>query len=189
MTEKNFRVLFELHDHMMDVSEGTNECYSTNTIVYVTVSFIYAMFGIFFETKELFYNFKDDDNLSMMATSYILWAIICNAIIFVLLHVCELTRECAYESSMIVHKILQKKPLFLIQSNIYYNKMKAFSLHVLHRKKTFNFSGQGLFLFDYTFIFSVGCCLFFHFSARLISEFMWWFYFVYHRLSAQAPAI
>lgn len=148
-------MLFELHDHMMDVSEGTNECYSTNTIVYATVSFIYAMFGIFFETKELFYNFKNEENLSMMATSYILWAIIYSAIILTLLNVCEVTREYAYATTMTVHKILQKKPSFLQQSDIYYNKMKSFSLHILHRKKTFNFSGQGLFIFDYTFIFSV----------------------------------
>lgn len=113
------------------------------------------MFGIFFETKELFYNFKKEENLWMMATSYILWAAQYNAIIFILLHSCEVTRDAAYDSSMIVHKIIQKKPSFLLQSNIYYNKMKSFSLHVLHRKKTFNFSGQGLFVFDYTFIFSV----------------------------------
>lgn len=155
MTEKNFRILFELHDRMMNVSEETNECYSTNTVVYVTVSFVYAMFGIFFETKELFYNFKQDENLAMMATSYILWAIQYNAIIFMLLHVCEAAREAAYETPIIIHKIIQKKPLFLLHSDIYYNKMKSFTLNVLHRKNTFNFSGQGLFNFDYTFIFSV----------------------------------
>ncbi|XP_055295136.1 gustatory and pheromone receptor 33a-like [Sitodiplosis mosellana] len=154
LTEKSLRILFELHDRLMDASEATNQCYSTNGIVFVTVSFIYAMFGIFFETKELFYNFKDADNLWMMAASYILWATQYNAIIFVLLYVCELTRDAAYDTSMIVHKILQKKPSFLLHSDIYYNKMKSFSLHVLHRKKTFNFSGQGLFVFDYTFIFS-----------------------------------
>lgn len=148
-------MLFELHDRMMNVSESINQCYSTNTVVYVTVSFILAMFGIFFETKEIFYNFKNEFNLAMMATSYILWAIQNNSIIIVLLHLCEGTRENAYDSSMIVHKIVQKKPLFLLQSNIFYNKMKSFSLQTLHRKKTFSFSGQGLFIFDYTFLFSV----------------------------------
>lgn len=148
-------MLFELHDRMMDISESINQCYSLNVVVYVTVSFIFAMFGIFFETKEIFYNFKDEMNLAMMATSYILWAIQNNSIIILLLKVCEDTREMAYETSMIVHQIVQKKPLFLQQSNIFYNKMKSFSLHTLHRKKTFNFSGQGLFLFDYTFLFSV----------------------------------
>lgn len=163
VSEKSLRILFELHDRLMDMSEATNQCYSTNAIVFVTISFIYAMFGIFFETKELFYNFKKEENLWMMATSYILWAAQYNAIIFILLHLCEVTRDAAYDSSMIVHKILQKKPSFLLQSNIYYNKMKSFSLHVLHRKKTFNFSGQGLFVFDYTFIFSVSL-VFFSFS-------------------------
>lgn len=155
VTERSLRMLFELHDRMMDISESINQCYSLNVVVYVTVSFIFAMFGIFFETKEIFYNFKDEMNLAMMATSYILWAIQNNSIIILLLKVCEDTREMAYETSMIVHQIVQKKPLFLQQSNIFYNKMKSFSLHTLHRKKTFNFSGQGLFLFDYTFLFSV----------------------------------
>lgn len=148
-------MLFELHDRLMNVSESINQCYSTNTVVYVTVSFILAMFGIFFETKEIFYNFKNELNLAMMATSYILWGIQNNSIIIVLLHLCEGTREHAYDSSMIVHKIVQKKPLFLLQSNIFYNKMKSFSLQTLHRKKTFSFSGQGLFIFDHTFLFSV----------------------------------
>lgn len=165
----------------MDMSEATNQCYSTNAIVFVTISFIYAMFGIFFETKELFYNFKKEENLWMMATSYILWAAQYNAIIFMLLHLCEVTRDAAYDSSMIVHKILQKKPSFLLQSNIYYNKMKSFSLHVLHRKKTFNFSGQGLFVFDYTFIFSVSLVFFFVFPSewllRFIRQILFWLHF------------
>lgn len=139
----------------MDIAEGINQCYSTNTVVYVTVSFVLAMFGIFFETKEFFYNFKSEMNFSIMATSYILWALQNTIIIFLLLQVCEVTREKAYDTPMIVHKILQENPVFLHHSNIFYNKMKSFSLHLLHRKKTFNFSGQGLFIFDYTFIFSV----------------------------------
>lgn len=139
----------------MDTAEEINQCYSTNTVVYVTVSFILAMFGIFFETKELFYNYKSEMNFSTMATSYILWALQNTIIIFLLLQVCEMTREKAYDAAMIVHEILQVNPVFLQHSNVFCNKMKSFSLHLLHRKKTFNFSGQGLFIFDYTFIFSV----------------------------------
>lgn len=64
-------------------------------------------------------------------------------------------REAAYESALIVHKILQNKPVFMLNDEIYYNKMKSFTLQILHRKNTFNFNGLGLFQLDYTFIFSV----------------------------------
>lgn len=154
-------MLFGMHDHLLDLSESVNRSFSTNTIIYVTVSFVYAMFGVFFETKELFYDFPNDLNLSMMATSYILWALQYIAIIFILLRVCEGARGSAYEAAMIVHKIVQKKPKFM-EDDCFYNKMKSFTIHLLHRKKTFNFSGEGLFIFDYTFIFSVSCmgCIF-----------------------------
>lgn len=46
----------------------------------------------------------------------------------------------------------------MLNDEIYYNKMKSFTLQILHRKNTFNFNGLGLFQLDYTFIFSV--CLF-----------------------------
>lgn len=113
------------------------------------------MFGVFFETKELFYNFPNDLNLSKMATSYILWAVQYISIIFILLRVCEETRSSAYEAANIVRKIIQSKPKFMQNDDYYYNQMKSFIIQMLQRKKTFNFSGEGLFIFDYTFIFSV----------------------------------
>lgn len=155
LTEKSLQKLFQLHDKLMDICDCVNQCYSTNTVIYVTISFVFGMFGIFFVIKELFYDFPKPLNLSMMATSYIAWSFQYIGVIFILLRVCETTRDIAYETPLIVHKIAQRKPLFMLRYEIYYNKMKSFTLHVLHRKNTFNFSGQGLFVLDYTFIFSV----------------------------------
>lgn len=72
---------------------------------------------------------------------------------------CTRTRDEARESAFIAHKILQRKPLFMWDDDIYYNKMKSFTLQLLHRKNTFNFHGLGLFALDYTFIFSVSVAL------------------------------
>lgn len=155
VTETSLRLLFELHDRMMNIAEHINQCYSAITVVYVTVSFVYAMFSIFLQTKELFYNVNGDGNQSLIATTHILWTLSYTAIDILLLQMCEGTRETAYETPMLVHQIIQKRPAFLLESNIFYNQLKSFSLKMLHRKKTFNFSGQGLFRFDYTFVFSV----------------------------------
>lgn len=149
---------FEMHDQLMDISERINDFYSANVVVFITVSFIAAMFGIVFVTKEIFYHFKGENNMSLMAVSYIVWAIPSLTLIILLLHACENTRNVAYNASLCVHRLMQKRPIFLLESDIFYNKMKAFSLQMLHRKKTFNFNGQGLFNFDYTFIFSVSLC-------------------------------
>ena len=59
------------------------------------------------------------------------------------------------ESALIIHKILQNKPAFMLNDEIYYSKMKSFTLQILHRKNVFYFHGLGLFILDYTFIFSV----------------------------------
>lgn len=69
--------------------------------------------------------------------------------------VCTYTRDEAYNSAKIIHKILQKKPMFAIKNEKYYNKLKSFTLKTLHRKKTFKFNGMGLFILDFSFIFSV----------------------------------
>lgn len=155
ITENSLQQLFDIHDKLLDLSEYSNRSFSTNSIVYVTVAFVYVMFGVFFETKELFYNFPNDLNLSKMASSYILWATQYMSIIFILLRMCEETRSSAYESANIVRKIIQSEPELMQNNDYFYNQMKSFTIQMLHRKKTFNFSGEGLFIFDYTFIFSV----------------------------------
>lgn len=43
----------------------------------------------------------------------------------------------------------------MVTDEIYYTKMKSFTLEILHRKKNFHFNGLGMFNLDYTFIFSV----------------------------------
>lgn len=156
VTERDLGALFVLHDRLMDVSEVINRCYAINTMAYVTVAFVYTIFGIFFGAKLLRNNMNNGVILSMIASSYILWSIQYIVVMTVLLKQCKATREAAYDTTMAVHKILVKKPLFLLETDFYYTKMKSFSLHVLHRKKTYNFSGHGLFICDYTLIFSVG---------------------------------
>lgn len=155
ISENSLQQLFDVHDKLLDLSEYSNRSFSTNSIIYVTVSFVYVMFGVFFETKELFYNFPNDLNLQKMATSYLLWAAQYIFIIFILLRMCEETRGTAFETANIVRKIIQSKPKSMQNDDYYYNQMKSFIIQMLHRKKTFNFSGEGLFIFDYTFIFSV----------------------------------
>lgn len=155
ISENSFQQLFDVHDKLLDLSEYSNSSFSTNSIIYVTASFVYFMFGVFFETKELFYSFPNDLNLAKMATSYTLWAVQYMSIIFILLRMCEKTRGSAYEAANIVHKIILSKPKFMQNDDYYYNQMKSFIIQMLQRKKTFNFSGEGLFIFDYTFICSV----------------------------------
>lgn len=158
--------------------------------MYVTISFILGMFGIFFVIKEVFYDFSDESNLTHMACSYVLWSAQYGGVILILLRVCEQARRSAFETPLIVHKIVQRKPLFIEHNDIYYNKMKSFTLHSLHRKKTFQFSGQGLFIFDYTFIFSVSGISKFHFICQMliirIIDFHCVFYFVAFKMQVMS---
>lgn len=103
----------------------------------------------------IFWLWGQNTRLILVATSYLLWGILLAMVIYKILSICTRTREEAYESALIVHKILQNKPVFMLNDEIFYNKMKSFTLQILHRKKTFNFNGLGLFQLDYTFIFSV----------------------------------
>ena len=48
------------------------------------------------------------------------------------------TREESCESALIIHKILQNKPAFMLNDEIFYNKMKSFTLQILNRKKVLN---------------------------------------------------
>lgn len=144
-----------MHDELLDMAENVNQCYSTIPIAFTTSAFIYALFGLFFETKVLFWNGERNINLILIASSYVFWSAQGLLVIYILLNVCENTRGAAYETPLIVHKIVQKKPIFMLNDDNYYKKMKSFTIQVLHRKKTFNFTGLGLFNFDYTFIFSV----------------------------------
>lgn len=154
--ETNLCTLFQLHDRLFNISQCINDFYSSIIVVYVTVSFITAMFSIVFQITELFHYFKGETNgMSIMAASYVVWSIPNISLILLLLHTCENTRNMAYDTSSYVHKIIEKQANFMLRSDIFYCKLKAFSFQMLHCKRTFRFSGHGLFNFDYTFIFSV----------------------------------
>lgn len=151
----NLRMMFELHNRLMDLAQNINKCYASALLVFVTGIFVLSIFGLFFQTKVLFWSWEKSTKLVLISTSPVLWVIAGLANVYVLLSVCESARSAAYETPLIVHKIMQKKPLFMQHNDTYYNKMKSFTIQVLHRKRTFNFSALGLFNFDYTFIFSV----------------------------------
>lgn len=93
--------------------------------------------------------------INLIAVSYLLQSILMLVIIYVLLGICTYARDEANRAAMIVQKVLQKKPIFVLNDASYYNKLKSFTLKVLHRKIAFNFNGLGLFKLDFTFIFSV----------------------------------
>lgn len=45
------------------------------------------------------------------------------------------TRDESCEGALIIHKILQNKPAFMLNEETFYNKMKSFTLQILNRKK------------------------------------------------------
>lgn len=148
--------LFTIHDKLCDLSEFVNKIFGVQIVVYVTTAFAITLFGFFFETKVIFWELGGSfSKLVLVASSYVLWGILASMITYGMLSACTAAREEANESALIVHKILQNKPAFMLNDEIYYNKMKSFTLQVLHRKNTFQFHGLGLFSLDYTFIFSV----------------------------------
>lgn len=48
---------------------------------------------------------------------------------------CSNTREESCEGALIIHKIMQNKPAFMLNDDSYYSKMKSFTLQILNRKK------------------------------------------------------
>ncbi|CAO1367850.1 unnamed protein product [Diamesa tonsa] len=146
--------LFSLHDKLCDVAEKFNNLYSLEMVTCITGGFVMSLFGFFFETKVIFWAQGINPQLFFFATSYILWGGLMSAIIYLVLRNCSNTREESCESALIIHKILQNKPAFMLNDEIYYSKMKSFTLQILQRKNIFHFHGLGLFRLDYTFIFS-----------------------------------
>lgn len=107
-----------------------------------------------------FWAWKRNIELILIATSYLIWGLLTIILTYIILRVCTNARENAYKSAIIVHRILQRKPIFMLNDDTYFNKMKSFTLQTLHRKNIFTFNGFGLFTLDYTFIFSVSEILF-----------------------------
>lgn len=163
--------LFILHDKLCDISEVINDTFAVQLVVTITSSFVLTLFGFFFETKVIFFAWGSNFGLIMTATSFIVWGVAASVIIYINLRYCTAAREEAAESALIIHKILQNKPAFMLNDEIFYSKMKSFTLQVLHRKNTFHFNGLGLFRLDYTFIFSVSFTFFTTTHCGLIFDF------------------
>jgi len=83
----------------------------------------------------IFWSQGINSQLLFFATSYILWGGMVSAIIYLVLRICSNTREESCESALIIHKILQNKPAFMLNDETFYSKMKSFTLQILHRKK------------------------------------------------------
>lgn len=146
---------FTMHDKLCDISEVINDAFAVQLVVTITTGFVVILFGFFFETKVLFWAWGNNMKFILIATAFVVWGAEICASIYLILRYCTAAKEEANESALIVHKILQNKPAFMLTDEIYYSKMKSFTLQVLHRKNTFHFNGLGLFRLDYTFIFSV----------------------------------
>jgi 7tm Chemosensory receptor len=152
--------LFSLHERLFEVGEQINNAYGIQIVSFITATFLITLFGFFFEIKVLFWKDGSSSVLQKIALSYVLWSLMSCLIVYTVLTICKTTREEAHESALIIHVVLQNKPLFMLNDEIYYNKMKSFTLQILHRKNIFNFHGLGLFYLDYTFIFSVNSASF-----------------------------
>lgn len=147
--------IYRVHDKLCDLIEEVNDCFSIQMVVCITAIFILLIFGLFFETKVVFWAWGGAIKLVLISTSYMLWGIISTGFVYLVLFMCTHARDSANKSALIIHKILQMKPAFMLNDEVYYNKMKSFTLQVLHRKNILHFNGLGLFRLDYTFIFSV----------------------------------
>ena len=146
--------IFLIHDELCEISELVNSAFAVQIVVLVTGTFAITLYGFFFDTKVIAWNPSLSNPLIKLATSYVLWGVATCSGIYLILNICTSTKEESFESAMIIHKILQNKPAFMIADDTYYNKMKSFTLQILHRKNVFHFNGLGLFFLDYTFIFS-----------------------------------
>ncbi|XP_055704517.1 gustatory and pheromone receptor 33a-like [Phlebotomus papatasi] len=146
--------MFILHDKLCDISEILNDAFSLQIVSTITAGFIIIIFGFFIETKVIFWAWGQNYTLILIATSYVIWGGINALMIYTMLACTTNTRETANAAALVVHKILQNKPAFMLNDEIYYNKMKSFTLQILHRKNTYHFNALGLFRLDYTFIFS-----------------------------------
>lgn len=147
--------IFRVHDTLCELTEDINNGYSFQVVTCITAIFIFLIFGLFFEIKVVFWAWGGATKLVLISTSYLSWGIISTFEVYLLLYICTATRDTANNSALIIHKILQMKPVFMLNDETYYNKMKSFTLQVLHRKNILHFNGLGLFRLDYTFIFSV----------------------------------
>jgi hypothetical protein len=117
--------------------------------------------SLFLSLQVIFMSPAINYQLLLISSSYVLWGVLMSAVIYVVLRVCRFgfcafnwktfrqafsrslplfasgsnTRDESCESALIIHKILQNKPAFMLNDETFYGKMKAFTLQILHRKK------------------------------------------------------
>ncbi|XP_059221477.1 gustatory and pheromone receptor 33a [Stomoxys calcitrans] len=153
-SESNMPKLFELHDKILSLSVLTNAEYGPQCVPFMAVCFVITIFGIFLLTKVYFIVGGKSRLLDYVILLFLVWSVITMAVAYMVLRLCSNANSFSKQSAMIVHEIMQKKPAFMLGNDLYYNKMKSFTLQFLHWEGYFQFNGIGLFTLDYTFIFS-----------------------------------
>ena len=144
-----------MHDKILSLSVLTNAEYGPQCVPYMAVCFVITIFGIFLQTKVFFAVGGKNRLLDYVVFLYLLWSLTTMLVAYLVLRLCCNANGYSKQSAMIVHEIMQKKPAFMLGNDVYYNKMKSFTLQFLHWEGYFQFNGIGLFTLDYTFIFSV----------------------------------
>ncbi|TMW47241.1 hypothetical protein DOY81_007676 [Sarcophaga bullata] len=153
-SETNLPELFKLHDKILSLSVLTNAEYGPQCVPYMAVCFVITIFGIFLQTKVFFAVGGKNRLLDYVVFLYLLWSLTTMLVAYLVLRLCCNANGYSKQSAMIVHEIMQKKPAFMLGNDVYYNKMKSFTLQFLHWEGYFQYNGIGLFTLDYTFIFS-----------------------------------
>ncbi|XP_075150946.1 gustatory receptor 33a [Haematobia irritans] len=153
-SENNMPKLFELHDKILSLSVLTNAEYGPQCVPYMAVCFVITIFGIFLLTKVFLIVGGKSRLLDYVILLFLAWGLTTMAVAYMVLRLCSTANSFSKQSAMIVHEIMQKKPAFMLGNDLYYNKMKSFTLQFLHWEGYFQFNGIGLFTLDYTFIFS-----------------------------------
>ncbi|XP_030384553.1 gustatory and pheromone receptor 33a [Scaptodrosophila lebanonensis] len=153
-SESNLPDLFKLHDKILSLSVVTNGEFGPQCVPYMAACFVISIFGIFLETKVNFIVSGKDRLLDYITYMYCVWTGVTMLVAYIVLRLCCNANNHSKQSAMIVHEIMQKKPAFMLSNDLFYNKMKSFTLQFLHWEGFFHFNGMGLFALDYTFIFS-----------------------------------
>lgn len=147
--------LFCIHEKIMSLSVLTNNEFAPQVVPFMTLCFCVTLYGIFIETKVIFVAGGINSFLDYIADTYVVWSLITIFVAYLVLRLCCNTYKDMKKTALIIHEIMQKKPPFMLGSDLYYNKMKSFTLQYLHWEGYFHFNGCGLFALDFTFIFSV----------------------------------
>lgn len=155
MNHKHLKVVFLLHDKLIDLTENINDFFALTVAIHITVTYVMLLFGVFFMAKVLFWNSERSVHMILYSLNFIFWSLNGCFVLYLLLFFCETTRENIFHSSTYIYDLTQSDAEFLVDNDHYYHQLKAFTIQLLHRKKVFTFSAVGLFNLDFTFIFSV----------------------------------